>query len=188
MRYLCGFSVFSIGSVPGNFKYKVTIHLTSSKENIILIQHKKAIQLYDKGTFRDLNKILPATRFKNFLGQDGMTLQYFIEVYDANEEPEKTKVSDNINEDLIRSLECPICIEYMTKPIYNCVKGHSICNLCKKNVEKCPLCQVNITDARNYVLEEIAEKTIVRCPKASEGCPFTGNIKNMTTHERNCYF
>lgn len=185
---MCGFSVFSLGKVSGNINYKVTVYLESTKENTTLIKDSQEIQQYSKTIFQQLDKFLPATRFKNVFAKDGMSLKYSIEVYDTSEAPKRSDDNSRANDDLAKTLECPICNEYMSGQIYNCSRGHSLCADCKKMLNKCPFCNANLTSSRNYVLEEIAEKTKLRCRNTSAGCTFVGEARIMKVHEENCHF
>ena len=38
-------------------------------------------------------------------------------------------------------LECPVCLETASVPIYTCSKQHLICSECRSNVETCPECR-----------------------------------------------
>lgn len=53
-------------------------------------------------------------------------------------------------------LECKICFELMSTPIFICETGHSVCGECNQRLKKCPLCKALIR-TRNFVLEELAQ-------------------------------
>merc|ERR1719195_906547 len=63
----------------------------------------------------------------------------------ANEiKPEIQKFLDNINnkiETKERDLECPICMEVCTAPIFCCDEQHIICSSCRPKVSVCPECR-----------------------------------------------
>nr|XP_023017929.1 uncharacterized protein LOC111506939 [Leptinotarsa decemlineata]XP_023017930.1 uncharacterized protein LOC111506939 [Leptinotarsa decemlineata]XP_023017931.1 uncharacterized protein LOC111506939 [Leptinotarsa decemlineata] len=61
------------------------------------------------------------------------------------------------NNDVWKNFECPVCIEYMTSPIFTCQAGHPICNSCKSKLSTCPTCQSAIGSSRNFPLENLAE-------------------------------
>ncbi|KAF7281491.1 hypothetical protein GWI33_004736 [Rhynchophorus ferrugineus] len=67
-------------------------------------------------------------------------------------------IKGNNQHSLLEDLECPICQELMCAPIYSCEIGHAICNICKKKLTKCPLCENKLTDSRCFALEAIAQK------------------------------
>ncbi|VVD04531.1 unnamed protein product, partial [Leptidea sinapis] len=56
--------------------------------------------------------------------------------------------------------ECPVCLNAMTVPIYQCTTGHSLCNDCTQKLSppNCPICRQLITHMRNWALEEMIEK------------------------------
>lgn len=58
----------------------------------------------------------------------------------------------------LQLLECPVCKEYMSPPIYQCKTGHTVCNDCKTKVGKCSTCEDPIENTRNYTLEELSKK------------------------------
>lgn len=58
----------------------------------------------------------------------------------------------------LQLLECPVCKEYMSPPIYQCTTGHTICNPCKTKLGKCSSCEDPIEKTRNYTLEELSKK------------------------------
>ncbi|KAJ8929366.1 hypothetical protein NQ314_017947 [Rhamnusium bicolor] len=87
----------------------------------------------------------------------------------------------------------------MKPPIHQCVIGHTFCHKCKSILEKCPTCQAEIQNTRNYAVEEVAyslklpssttEKTngevtafskIVTCPTVN--CYDTYDIQTIGNH------
>lgn len=44
---------------------------------------------------------------------------------------------------LVCELRCPGCAKPMVAPIKMCASGHSVCNMCTKELTKCPLCNVS---------------------------------------------
>ncbi|XP_075973474.1 E3 ubiquitin-protein ligase Siah1-like [Anticarsia gemmatalis] len=86
--------------------------------------------------------------------------------------------------------ECPVCLETMSAPIYQCQSGHSLCNICTQNLMPpiCPICRLNVTQMRNWQLEEIVSKAKVPCPNKSFGCIYTMVAKDMDEHIKECIF
>ncbi|TMW52264.1 hypothetical protein DOY81_002667 [Sarcophaga bullata] len=39
-------------------------------------------------------------------------------------------------------LECPVCLEVIKPPGWQCCNGHVLCNNCRSRSEKCPVCRV----------------------------------------------
>ncbi|XP_072382344.1 uncharacterized protein [Diabrotica undecimpunctata] len=92
-------------------------------------------------------------------------LSYTINVYEEGEKPKddsKIEVKDAIirkaKKIFLQLLECPCCKEYMSPPIYQCLAGHTVCNVCKPTYEKCPSCEELIQKTRNFTLEELSKK------------------------------
>jgi hypothetical protein len=58
---------------------------------------------------------------------------------------------------ILKEIECPVCLEYMSPPISLCTRGHNLCDSCSRSIPKCPICkEVFIT--RNLPLEVITSK------------------------------
>jgi hypothetical protein len=85
--------------------------------------------------------------------------------------------------ELLKELECPVCLEYMESPIKMCETGHNICVSCGSQVPKCPSCKGKFTEARNFTLERIAAAAIYPCKNQEAGCEqtFTVNHKTVTS-------
>lgn len=86
--------------------------------------------------------------------------------------------------------ECPVCMETMSAPIYQCQSGHSLCNSCTQNLlpPMCPICRQNLTQMRNWQLEEIVSKAKVSCPNKSSGCVYTMVSMDLEEHLKECIF
>ena len=91
---------------------------------------------------------------------------------------------EELEQSLLKNLECPVCLEYMTPPIYLCNNGHNICNECRPNLQSCPNCRQEILQARNYALEDLCLK--LNYPCKYEGCKemFTGQL--IKEHQAVC--
>ncbi|KAJ5080002.1 serine/threonine-protein kinase nek11 [Anaeramoeba ignava] len=63
-----------------------------------------------------------------------------------------------------KSFTCPICFEEYSqerKPMIACAAGHTICELCLKNMKECPFCRSSLTKFKpiqNRILLEIIEQ------------------------------
>lgn len=86
--------------------------------------------------------------------------------------------------------ECPVCMETMSAPIFQCQSGHSLCNSCTKTLcpPICPICRENMTQMRNWQLEEIIAKAKVPCPNKSSGCVYTMVNSDLDDHLKECIF
>lgn len=134
---------------------------------------------------------LDINTIKTFLDSNNIMCKLEITM---NKTPSKTKESLKINtvqksdETVLKELECLVCYEYMIPPIFLCSTGHSICGLCKqaKGVYKCPMCQSNITNTRNFTLENVTAAAKYPCKNKITGCRFVGNSVNIRHHEKYC--
>ncbi|XP_050315275.1 uncharacterized protein LOC126749611 [Anthonomus grandis grandis] len=99
------------------------------------------------------------------------------------------KIKLDINEDMLRELECPVCYEYMLPPIYQCINGHSICESCKdRPIKVCPKCTGQIRDTRNFALEKLTAKINYSCKYRDHGCTVVRKSENIREHERCCEY
>lgn len=105
---------------------------------------------------------------------------------------EETNIVDNhmqilkYNKELFNNFECPICFQFMTPPIRQCVAGHSLCNNCTTRIVKCPICRADIGSARNFTLEAMISEYIKPCVNQEYGCNFIASILNIEKHEIDC--
>lgn len=60
-------------------------------------------------------------------------------------------------DEVLKSLSCPVCYNFMKPPIYVCQIGHSVCSGCKVQMYNCPTCRNPLREGRNYALEHISE-------------------------------
>ena len=67
---------------------------------------------------------------------------------------------------VVKSLECPVCLETAEGDIYSCQEQHLICSTCRPKVTECPECRV----AYKFPLRRhrYAEKTAVELRKLRE--------------------
>jgi E3 ubiquitin-protein ligase SIAH1 len=85
------------------------------------------------------------------------------------------------------TLECPICYEFFTPPVFICSNGHSICSLCKDQSKTCPVCRGSYASgSRNTVIESMLEQLSVVCKY--EGCGVSVSLGQRQEHYRVCPF
>lgn len=92
------------------------------------------------------------------------------------------------DDQLIQILECPICAEFPSPPIFSCEKGHFICNGCIRLVDACTSCLSPFTQVRNYPLEAIVERTKFKCRYRDLGCEESVLGATYVAHVDNCLF
>ncbi|XP_015595229.1 E3 ubiquitin-protein ligase SIAH1B [Cephus cinctus] len=61
-------------------------------------------------------------------------------------------------EDLEELLQCPVCYERPVGTIYQCIRGHHICNFCRTQMDDCPLCKSSFSLTRSFLAEALSSK------------------------------
>ena len=93
-----------------------------------------------------------------------------------------------LDEDLLRELECPVCMEYMVPPIKFCMHGHNICSKCRERVHYCPTCRAEFSEIRNVALENIARSRKYPCANRQSGCLEFFSIEHIAEHHAGCVY
>jgi hypothetical protein len=106
----------------------------------------------------------------------------------SNSNTKKMADPKQLDWDLLKELECPVCFEYLESPIKLCENGHSICDGCGLQVPKCPSCRGTFTEARNFTLERIAATAIYPCKNREAGCGETFTVNHKNSHKSECLF
>jgi E3 ubiquitin-protein ligase SIAH1 len=91
-------------------------------------------------------------------------------------------------DDLLKDLECPVCMEYMVPPIKMCTNGHNICSRCRQTVQCCPICRAEFPGTRNVVLENIARRQKYPCINRKNGCLDLFSIEHIAKHHARCVY
>ena len=91
-----------------------------------------------------------------------------IERLEKDEKRKSKKRKIPPHEELLSSLECPVCMDRMMLPIDQCSSGHIICNVCKptlvQNGNRCPTCRVSLSSlSRNLMMEILVGGLTVPC-------------------------
>lgn len=128
---------------------------------------------------------------KAFLDSNNILCKLEIVNNNATKQPQKENTENNpqkSDDTVLKEMECIVCYEYMTPPIFLCTRGHSICGTCRqtKGVVKCPVCQANVTNMRNFALENVTAAAKYPCKNKDTGCKFIGNSVNIRNHEKQC--
>eukprot|EP01006_Ploeotia_vitrea_P047342 TRINITY_DN67115_c7_g4_i1.p1 TRINITY_DN67115_c7_g4~~TRINITY_DN67115_c7_g4_i1.p1 ORF type:complete len:330 (+),score=-17.92 TRINITY_DN67115_c7_g4_i1:44-1033(+) len=90
-------------------------------------------------------------------------------------------------EDNEKLIECPVCMETMSPPIYQCHAGHLLCQTCYPKLPTCPTCRATLNQSnpiRSRVSEAIAANVAVSCPFA--GCAHTTTADKINEHKTSC--
>lgn len=87
---------------------------------------------------------------------------------------------------ILNLLECPVCLDTMKPPIFQCQNGHSVCSNCKPGLSICPTCRGVLTDTRNLLAEQLACKVIYPCHNITRGCYEKVPLEDLKKHESFC--
>ncbi|CAA7019545.1 unnamed protein product [Microthlaspi erraticum] len=110
------------------------------------------------------------------------------EIEEEEEEEVITEVRSGTMSDL-DLLECPVCCNALTAPIFQCDNGHIACSSCCVNLRhKCPACTLPIGNYRCRIMERVVEAIIVPCPNAIHGCSEKFSYGKELVHEKQCGF
>lgn len=67
-----------------------------------------------------------------------------------------------------KDLECPVCLETATLPIYSCQENHLICSTCRPMVKLCPECRMEYGAEKVLRRHRYAEKTVFELERMKE--------------------
>ncbi|XP_076632095.1 uncharacterized protein LOC143347088 [Colletes latitarsis] len=56
---------------------------------------------------------------------------------------------------VVRTLECPVCLESSMPPVSQCVHGHIICVGCRPKTTRCPVCRVRLGQGRCLLADKL---------------------------------
>ncbi|CAH2065704.1 unnamed protein product [Thlaspi arvense] len=86
-------------------------------------------------------------------------------------------------------LDCPVCCNALTIPIFQCDNGHIACSFCcTKLRNKCPACALPIGNYRCRIMERVVEATVIPCLNAKRGCTEKFSYGKELDHEKECGF
>lgn len=86
-------------------------------------------------------------------------------------------------------LDCPICLEPLSSPVYQCENGHIACsNCCIKMSNKCASCFWPIGYNRCRAIEKVLESVRVSCRNVQHGCPASLIYCKKFDHEKICTY
>ncbi|XP_073280198.1 E3 ubiquitin-protein ligase SINA-like 7 isoform X1 [Primulina huaijiensis] len=86
-------------------------------------------------------------------------------------------------------LDCPICFEPLSPPVYQCENGHISCpSCCIKMKNKCGTCSRAIGYCRCRAMEKVLESVKIACKNKQHGCGETINYSKKHDHEKTCIY
>ncbi|KAJ3657076.1 hypothetical protein Zmor_016107 [Zophobas morio] len=103
--------------------------------------------------------------------------------------PEKYELKD-VNYEITKHLECPVCKDIMRQPILLCCSGHSNCQSCRNNLSRCPTCRkaFPVQNIRNFSLEALTPFAEYECVYSQFGCTSTLLGSEIDEHEDGCTY
>jgi len=95
-----------------------------------------------------------------------------------------------LDENLLRELKCPECMQYMVPPIYLCQNGRSICSTCREERERSEFTFVgdSVLCIRNVALENIARCQKYPCDNRQSGCLDLFSNEDIAQHLLGCVY
>ncbi|KAK6128756.1 hypothetical protein DH2020_037511 [Rehmannia glutinosa] len=86
-------------------------------------------------------------------------------------------------------LDCPICLEPLSPPVYQCENGHIACASCSiKMRNKCASCCMPIGYNRCRAIEKVLESVRISCRNKQHGCKESLNYSRKLNHEKACNY
>ncbi|KAL1192355.1 E3 ubiquitin-protein ligase SINA-like 2 [Cardamine amara subsp. amara] len=86
-------------------------------------------------------------------------------------------------------LDCPVCCNALSAPIFQCGNGHIVCSsCCTKMRQKCPYCTLPIGNYRCRVIENVLEAITIPCRFTKNGCKQKFSYGKEVAHENECTF
>lgn len=84
--------------------------------------------------------------------------------------------------------KCPVCFNSLIPPVKICLKGHAICQPCRRSTASCPKCRSNFALNGNKLLNQMLESIPLACKYTSSGCDSEVLGKEIKKHEKICHF
>ncbi|KAJ8761341.1 hypothetical protein K2173_001397 [Erythroxylum novogranatense] len=86
-------------------------------------------------------------------------------------------------------LDCPICFEPFTIPVFQCENGHTACSsCCIKIAHKCPSCALPTGYNRCRAIEKVLESIRVNCRYTRYGCKESFSYDKKHNHDKTCIY
>ncbi|KAK1577041.1 hypothetical protein Q3G72_018591 [Acer saccharum] len=114
---------------------------------------------------------------------------------DCDKEDDEGEYEEEENESMTmtltdpQALNCLICYNPLTAPIFQCGNGHIACPSCiPKLKNKCPFCRSPIGSSRCWAIERVLESIKLTCRNTKYGCKATMSYSNKCVHEKTCIY
>lgn len=56
---------------------------------------------------------------------------------------------------ILAFLECPVCLDTIPPPTYQCDNGHLMCMRCRARSERCPICRLRLNKGRSLISDQV---------------------------------
>ena len=116
----------------------ISTNITKSKEELVILEN----EIEDLKTKLSKNRtdIQPEVKDEDYpklevARQSNLKLLLYIE----------QQISSNES-----SLECPVCLEVASSPIFMCQEQHLLCGACRPRLQACPECRIHYTGYRRH--------------------------------------
>lgn len=96
--------------------------------------------------------------------------------------------SMEIDENMWRDLECPVCFETVNSTVHVCSNGHHVCNSCRPKLTTCPQCRSTFMNAKIQLLDYFMKFAYIQCSNTKYGCTSIVKIKDIPTHKEDCLY
>ncbi|CAM0949053.1 unnamed protein product [Alopecurus aequalis] len=86
-------------------------------------------------------------------------------------------------------LECPICMDPLQPPVYQCAVGHVICSSCHGSLphkDRCHACSATGGYNRCNAVDKILESFCVPCSNTKYGCTVESHYHEADGHHKSC--
>ncbi|XP_064109117.1 uncharacterized protein LOC135217294 isoform X2 [Macrobrachium nipponense] len=101
--------------------------------------------------------------------------------------PESSTLVDY--EELMKLFSCSGCQAIMAPPLYQCRKGHLVCNTCRFSLKQvCPVCKQRFAETTNLMMEQVCHLVKFPCKWSNRGCPEFHLPKARVDHEHFCIY
>lgn len=87
---------------------------------------------------------------------------------------------------LLTLIECPVCLDHITPPIKQCIKGHLVCSDCFPRLPHCPTCRSAMSVERNLAMEQVSRLLQFPCRYHPMGCKEAFSLSKKAAHELDC--
>jgi hypothetical protein len=87
--------------------------------------------------------------------------------------------------DIMKQLECPVCLFHPVPPIAQCNNGHCICKSRESTADWCPICRASFIFIWNLVLK-VMRGLKYACRNKAQSCPALLSLDTITEHDAVC--